>query len=84
MLSGRFSLAICFMQSINTVYVSIPVSQFLPPPPTCPSQTAQPSAQSKGQMTLTTYLPAAQIRVTTSQSCTDIQDTGQSVAINPA
>lgn len=78
MLSGRFSLVICFMQSINTVYV------FLPPPPTCPSQTAQPSAQSKGQMTLTTYMPAAQIRVTTSQSCTDLQDTGQSVAINPA
>ena len=35
-------------------------------------------------MTLTAYLPAVQIRVTTSQSCTHPPDTGQSVAVNLA
>ena len=30
-LYSRFSLVICFIYSINSVYMSIPISQFIPP-----------------------------------------------------
>ena len=37
MLYNMFSLVIYFMHSINSVYVSTPISQFLPVfPPSCP------------------------------------------------
>ena len=35
-LYNRYSLVICFIHSISSVYVSIPVSQFLPPLPLFP------------------------------------------------